>query len=61
MGRTAVHLTVGSFQTEQEMWVAEIADECILVLDFLQQYDCQVYLKEGVLHIVDEEVPLQQP
>ena len=61
LGRTTVHLTVGTFQTKQEMWVAKIADECILGLDFLQQHDCQVDLKEGVLHIGDEEVPLQQP
>ena len=61
MGVTTVHLTVGTFQTEQEMWVAKIADKCILGLDFLQQHDCQVDLKEGVLHIGDEEVPLQQP
>ena len=61
MGRTTVQLTVGTFQTKQEMWVAEIADECILCLDFLQQHNCQVDLKEGVLHIGNEEVPLQQP
>ena len=40
LGRTSVQLTVGSFQAKQEMWVAEIADECILGLDFLQQHDC---------------------
>ena len=61
MGRTTVQLTVGTFQTKQKMWVAEIADECILGLDFLQQHNCQVDLKEGVLHIGNEEVPLQQP
>ena len=53
--------TVGSFQAKQEMWVADIADECILGLDFLQQHDCRVDLKEGVLHIGTEQVPLQQP
>lgn len=42
------------------MWVAEIADECILGLDFLQQHNCQVDLKKGILHIGNEEVPLQQ-
>ena len=61
LGRTSVQLTVGSFQAEQEMWVAEIADECILGLDFLQQHDCRVNLKEGVLHIGTEQVPLEQP
>ena len=61
LGRTTVQLTVGSFQAKQEMWVAEIEDECILGLDFLQQHNCRVDLKEGVLHIGTEQVPLQQP
>lgn len=61
LGRRTVQLIVGTFQTKQEMWVAEIADECILGLDFLQLHNCQVNLKEGVLHIGNEEVSLQQP
>ena len=60
-GRGRLQLTVGTYQTSHEMWVAEIADECILGLDFLQCHDCQVNLKEGVLHIGNEEVPLQKP
>ena len=59
--RTTVPLTVGTFETQQDMWVAEIAVECILGLDFLQCNDCQVNMKEGVLHIGNEEVQLQQP
>ena len=49
------------FQAKQEMWVDEITDKCILGLAFLQQHNCQVDLKEGVLHTGNEEVPLQQP
>ena len=60
LGITTVPLTVGTFQAKQRMWVANIADECILGLDFLQQHNCQVDLKKGVLHIGNEEVPLQQ-
>ncbi len=44
--------TVGPFHAEQQVWVAEIADECILGLDFFQQHNCRVDLKEGILHIV---------
>ena len=61
LGRASVPLTVGTFQTEQDMWVAEIADECIIGLDFLQHHGCQVDLKEGILHMGTEEVPLQKP
>ena len=57
---TSVQLTVGSFQDKQDMWVAKIADECILGLDFLQQHECRVDLKDGILHIGTEQVPLQQ-
>ena len=29
-GRKTVQLTIGTFQTPHSMWVAEIADECIM-------------------------------
>ena len=43
------------------MWVAEIADECIIGMDFLQAHSCLVNLKEGILQIGEEEVPLHTP
>ena len=61
LGITTMPLTVGTFQAKQRMWVTDIADECILGLDFLQQHNCQVDLKKALLHIGNEEVPLQQP
>jgi len=42
------------------MWVADITDECILGLDFLDN-GCQVDLKQGILLVAEEKVPLQQP
>ena len=44
-----------------EMWVANITDECILGLDFLNKYDCQVCLKESILVVDEEEIPLTTP
>ena len=41
-----------------EMWIADITDECILGLDFLEKHDCHVHLKEGVLIIGGQEIPL---
>ena len=42
------------------MWLADITDECILGLDFLQQYDCQVELQDGVLYISNKQIPLHK-
>ena len=41
------------------MWVADIQDECILGLDFLELHGCMVDLGDNVLHISGEAIPLQ--
>ena len=56
-----VQLTVGTFQTPHAVWVAEIADECIIGMDFLLSHSCLVNLKEGILQNGEEEVPLHTP
>ena len=38
-----------------------IPHQRILGLDFLEHHGCQVDLKQGILLIAEEEVPLQQP
>ncbi len=60
-GRIQLQLGMGSFQAPHEMWVADISDECILGLDFLQAHGCQVDVRDGVLHVGGEEVPLGKP
>ena len=60
-GRGQLQLGIGSLVVPQELWVADIHDECILGLDFLQAHGCQVNLKEGSLIIGEEEVPLKKP
>ena len=42
------------------MWVAEIQDECILGLDFLELHGCMVDLGDNVLHIGGEAISLQK-
>ena len=49
---------VGSVVVPHQMWVANITDECILGLDFLQKYNCQVFLKDGVLVMGNQQIPL---
>jgi len=59
-GRGQLQLGIGSLTVPQELWVADIRDECILGLDFLQTHNCQVNLKDGSLIIGEEEIPLRK-
>ena len=60
-GRGELSISMGGLTIPHKMWVAEITDECILGLDFLGKHGCQVDLKENVLTIGSEEVPLSKP
>ena len=57
-GRTTLQFTIGSQRISQEVWVADIVDECLLGLDFLAIQECQVDLKDNILYIGGEEIPL---
>ena len=45
----------------QELWVADIDDECILGLDFLQSHNFLVDIKDGALTMGGEIIPLNKP
>ena len=60
-GRGELRMGVGGLVLPHEMWVAEITDECTLGLDFLEKHGCQVNLRENVLVVGEEEVPLNKP
>jgi len=60
-GKSDLQVGIGTLVIPHQMWVADITDECILGLDFLERHGCQVDLKQGILLIAEEEVPLQQP
>ncbi len=53
--------SLGTFEVAHDFWVAEITDDCILGLDFLIKHDCQVNIKDSVLQLQGEEIPLQKP
>ena len=55
-----LQLGTGSLLVPQELWVADIHDDCILGLDFLQSHNCLVNLKDGSLTIGGEEIPLKK-
>ena len=59
-GHGELRMGVGGLIMPHEMWVAEIIDECILHLDFLEKHGCQVDLRENVL-VLDGEVALNKP
>ena len=57
-GKAELKIEIGCQTFPHEIWVADIQDECILGLDFLALHECLVNLREDVLYIGDEEVPL---
>ena len=59
-GKGQLQLGIGSLLVPQELWVADIHDDCILGLDFLQSHKCLVNLKDGALTIGGEEIPLKK-
>jgi len=59
-GRGQLQLGIGSLTVPRELWVADIHDECLLGLDFLQTHNCQVNIKDGSLIIGEEEIPLKK-
>lgn len=49
-GRGKLTITLGKFETEHEVWVADIVEEGILGLDYLMANNCQVNLAGKLLH-----------
>ena len=52
-------ITIGGCRRPHKLWVADITDECILGLDFLQQHQSLIDLNAGMIHIGEEDIPLQ--
>ena len=50
-----LEVSTGSWNISHEIWVADIYDECMLGMDFLQKYECLVDLKKGILQINNEK------
>ena len=59
-GKGDLCVKIGSQEGVHPMWVADIQDECILGLDFLELHGCMVDFGDNVLHISGEEIPLQK-
>ena len=59
-GKGELQLTIGDFTVLHPMWIADIKDECILGLDFLERHHCLVNLKESSLHVGAQEFPLRK-
>ena len=53
-----IELSIGNLKTQHEIWVADVYDECILGMDFLQKHECLVDLKRKILQVRNEEIPL---
>ena len=59
-GKCNLTVRIGSTEVSQPVWIADIQDPCILGTDFLEPLGCVVNLKDSILSIGDEEVPLQR-
>ena len=57
-GRGRLMLEIGGLQIQHDVVVADIKDECILGTDFLTPNRCIVDLKNSVLIINNEQIPL---
>ena len=53
-----IELSIGNLKTQHEIWVADVYDECILGMDFLQKHECLIDLKKKILQVRNEEIPL---
>ena len=51
---------MGGLKTRHVMWVADIVDQCILGLDFLQSNGCQVDLGTCILYVGVQQIPLHK-
>ena len=61
LGRVGLSIQLGSQKLQQQMWVADILDDCLLGLDFLVPHHCQLDLAEDVLYLGAEEISLTKP
>ena len=59
-GKGRLELGIGPLVIPQELWVADIQDQCILGLDFLYPNGCQVNLRDHVLSIGEHQIPLRR-
>jgi predicted aspartyl protease len=59
-GSCNLTVRIGSTKVSRPIWVADIQDPCILGTDLLEPLGCVVNLKDSILLIGDEEVPLQR-
>ena len=57
-GTCTEDFTIGNFHASHHLWVADITDECILGLDFLCKHEGLLNLRDDVLRIGTQEVPL---
>jgi len=58
LGKGDLHVRIGSQEAVHPMWIADIEDECILGLDFLELHSCRLDLRDSVLYLNGDEIPL---
>lgn len=60
LGKQHLRAKAGGTETEQEFWLADILDSCIVGLDLLDHWGAAVDVTRNVIHIGTETLPLQR-
>ena len=58
LGKGDLRVRIGSQEAVHPMWIADIQGECILGLDFLELHGCGLDLRDNVLYLNGDEIPL---
>ena len=58
LGKGDLRVRIGSQEVVHPMWIADIQGECILGLDFLELHGCGLDLRDSVLYLNGDEIPL---
>ena len=57
MGECSVNFVLGDVQVSHTVIVANIQNSCILGVDFMSKYACNIYMKERILRIQGIDIP----
>ena len=58
LGRITLSLGIAGHTFRQNFWVVDVREDCILGLDFLQQHDCHIDVKDMTIEVRNVTAPL---
>jgi hypothetical protein len=58
LGRITLSMGIAGHTFRQNFWVVDVREDCILGLDFLQQHDCHIDVKDMTIEVRNVTAPL---